>query len=169
MSLVFIGLFISCKDDDQNFDVLPEATQSGKNTGGALVDGKVWVAKIENVGKPSYGLENSYQYVNKQHVISIYLPSPAGATKSIWMHLALDEDIQLHKAYPLFNETDNFASIGVNDQTYFSNSEYTGNVTFTRFDNTNKIFSGTFSFKGKSSQGNIVNVTDGRFDKKFAN
>jgi hypothetical protein len=34
VALLSIGLFSSCKDDEQDQNVLPEATQSGKNTAG---------------------------------------------------------------------------------------------------------------------------------------
>jgi len=46
---ILFSFFTSCNDDDdnQNPNILPEATQVGANTGGALIDGKVWVTKKE--------------------------------------------------------------------------------------------------------------------------
>ena len=43
-----IGL-ISCKNRDQDFNTLPEVTDWGANTAGALVDGKVWVANYRSI------------------------------------------------------------------------------------------------------------------------
>ena len=45
--MILIGL-LSCKDENQDSSILPAVSQSGKNTGGAIVDGKVWVAKKNN-------------------------------------------------------------------------------------------------------------------------
>lgn len=46
--LIAIFSIYACKDRDLDDDVILDATLEGKNTGSALFDGKVWVAKIEN-------------------------------------------------------------------------------------------------------------------------
>ena len=35
---------MACREQDADPNVLPPATQTGANTAGCLVDGKVWVA-----------------------------------------------------------------------------------------------------------------------------
>lgn len=154
---------LACKDREPNPDVLPEATQTGANTGGALVDGKVWVAKVENIGPYTGGLANLYNAENGKYTARIFLRSPSSA-ESIWIDIKSDYDFTL-TTYPLFNNTDNRGLFS----NYYTDSQNTGTITFTRFDKVNHIFSGTFSFKAKDNNGNVVNITNGRFDKKFTN
>ena len=42
--MILIGL-LSCKDEHQDSSILPAVSQSGKNTGGAIVDGKYGLQK----------------------------------------------------------------------------------------------------------------------------
>ncbi len=42
-----------------------------------------------------------------------------------------------------------------------------GTITINYIDKINKIISGTFSFKAINASGQTVNVSEGRFDKKF--
>jgi hypothetical protein len=50
---------------------------------------------------------------------------------------------------------------------YQTDGTHTGTVTITRCDTVNKIYSGTFSFTAiDKNTGNVVKVTDGRFDVK---
>jgi hypothetical protein len=51
-----------------------------------------------------------------------------------------------------------------------TNTIYTGQIHFTRFDTENFIMSGTFEFQAKEIQsGKTINITDGRFDLNFTN
>lgn len=44
-----------------------------------------------------------------------------------------------------------------------------GTFKFTKFDKVNRIFSGSFQFKARNFDGKVVNVSEGRFDKRFSN
>ena len=51
---------------------------------------------------------------------------------------------------------------------FYTNSNYYGVVTFTKFDTENGIMSGTFEFQAQElNSEEIVNVTEGRFDLTF--
>lgn len=171
-NLITAGLLtlslLACKDREPNPDVLPAATQTGANTGGALVDGKVWVAKVENIGPYTGGLANLYNAVNGKYTANIYLRSIDGAS-SIRIDLISNQDFTL-KSYPLvYSNCNGHYYNTTNSKFYDTDDENIGVITFNRFDKVNQIFSGTFSFKAKDSNGNVVNITDGRFDKKFTN
>ena len=43
----------------------------------------------------------------------------------------------------------------------------TGSLHITKFDQLNRILSGTFSFVGTNTNGEKVNVTEGRFDIRY--
>lgn len=165
-SLLIISLF-ACKGREQDFNVLPPATQTGANTGGALVNGKVWVAKVENIGPYTGGLANLYNFVNGEYKARIFLRS-SDESENIWVDIQSTSDFAL-TSYNLLNNLDNRGIYGSSTNTYYTDSQNTGSVTFTRFDKTNQIFSGTFTFKARDANGNVVNVTEGRFDKKFTN
>lgn len=60
-----------------------------------------------------------------------------------------------------------YYSSGYADPGWFStDSIYTGQLSITRCDTINKIYSGSFYFTAKSSRSRIVQITDGRFDIK---
>lgn len=44
---------------------------------------------------------------------------------------------------------------------------HTGKLKITRLDIPKNIVSGVFEFKAVDEYANVVNITDGRFDKKF--
>ena len=168
--LIAFALLLSCKDRDQDSTVLPDATQSGKNTGGALVDGNVWVAKIESPNLGAGGMNATmYQNVNGEYTLQIVLRSienPSGNT--ILINVVSNQDFTLGN-YTLNDNQYNRGVYYISPTSYYTDSSNTGTLNITKLDKTNNIVSGTFSFKAKSSGGQIVNITQGRFDKKFVN
>ncbi|MGC4129944.1 MAG: DUF6252 family protein [Bergeyella sp.] len=157
---------LSCRDKDQDPDVLPNATQHGANTGGALVDGKVWVAKIEQPDLNPGGNNTQYEFVNGEYKLQIHLrniENPSGNV--IKIYLVSDQDFDTGN-YQL-NEI-NTAIYSPSTYPYYTNSNNVGVINITKFDKVNKIISGTFSFKAINMFSNeVVTITEGRFDKKF--
>ncbi|QIG88536.1 hypothetical protein G6R40_02160 [Chryseobacterium sp. POL2] len=169
LSLLTIGLFTACKDREPDPNVLPQATQSGKNTAGALVDGKVWVATTEFVYPPGTVCEN---FGNKTKIVLDLRKIKNMGRNSIDIKIII-ENLELNKTYELnqnpvsdFNYAIYTNNEGISYSTQLT-SDYTGKIKITRIDLQNQIVSGTFEFKAIDHNGNVVNITDGRFDKKF--
>lgn len=166
LALVCIGL-LSCKDRDPDPNVLPEATQSGKNTAGAIVDGKVWVAKIAYPDLNNGGVNATiYEYANGEYKLKIVLQQINNEGSSIGFYISDKIDITT-TSYILANDNFRGTYSYKTLEDYYTDNENTGILTITKFDKINKIVSGVFTFKVKDSNGKIVTITDGRFDKRF--
>ena len=170
--LIAIMVFSSCsKDRDEDPTVLPAATQSGANTAGALIDGKIWVA----TKKPLNSANGSGTYCEKYNdnfIIKLDLRSDVNNYNNSIFIKVLIINLELNKTYAIINQDPNsdynFAiytdSSGKN---YSTESNYVGSIKISRIDIQNQIVSGNFEFKAVDNNGNIVKVTDGRFDKRF--
>ncbi|QOW10996.1 hypothetical protein Q73A0000_11820 [Kaistella flava (ex Peng et al. 2021)] len=168
LSLLSIGLFSACKDREADPNVLPEATQSGKNTGGALVDGKVWVAKIAYPDLNGGGVNATmYEHANGKYKMKIVFQQANNINNRIVIYIS-DVDEIVNRIYKLDNNNVAGYEKGLDYlQYYTTNTDFDGSITFSKFDKINKIASGTFNFKAKNSAGQVVTITDGRFDKRF--
>ncbi len=165
-----IGFFSSCKDDEQDQKVLPEATQSGKNTAGALINGNIWAATTEKLNSNNAG--TYCEKLNENYLIKLDLRKKQDRyNESIYLIVSIP-NLEINQTYEVVNQTPedgyNYASYTSNDMvSYSSNSNNKGRIKITRLDLQNQIVSGTFEFKAEDSNGNIVTITEGRFDKKF--
>lgn len=170
-NLLTAGLLLlsltACRDR-QDENKLPEATQTGANTGGCLVDGKVWVAKRENIGAVTGGRANMYEEVNGYHKVTIYLSSENSTLTTLYIELVAREPFT-EKTYEI-PSYDNIkgAMITTAYDAFYTDTQNSGQITFTKIDRQKQFFSGTFSFKAKNSTGKVASITDGRFDKKFS-
>lgn len=172
LALFSLGLFTACKDDDPNPNVLPEATQSGKNTAGALVDGKVWVATTNYIN-PTGGLGTFCEKINNTTIIQLDLRHVSDKSRIFFK--AEIENFELNKTYILSENLDttdyNYAIYSDNNYNGYStqpNSEYIGKLKVTKINLLNdQMVCGTFELKAIDHNGNTVNITEGRFDKKF--
>ena len=132
-----------------------------------MVDGKIWVAKIEQPGLENGGVNaTQYEYSNNEYKMKIVLRQINNTDNRIVIYIS-DSTSIVAKTYELSNL--NVAGYENGFNVYNTNSTSIGSVTLTKFDKTNSIISGTFSFKAKNNSGEIVTITDGRFDKKFIN
>lgn len=167
--LLIISFLFNCKDDEQDTNVLPEATQSGKNTGGAVVNGEIWVAKIES---PSISGGNITQYNTSpalgQFMLNINLRNVNNTSgDQIKIFITSNQDITT-TSYQLSVSTGNFGIYSNKAYNpYYTDATNSGILTITKFDKVNQIVSGTFAFKAINSNGELINITEGRFDKKF--
>jgi len=167
-TLILFSFFTSCHDDDnQNPNVLPEATQVGANTGGTLIDGKVWVAKKEFPDLNPGGNNTEYNSnLEKEYKLRIILN---GINSNERIILYIEDNVEItQKKYLFINK--NGASYDKNLQNFFSTKyESKGSITITKFDKKNKFVSGIFHFEAVNGNGDgtKVVVTEGRFDKKY--
>lgn len=170
LSLVFIGL-ISCKNRDQDFNTLPEVTQWGANTAGALVDGKVWVATSDRLNTAN-GSGTYCEKFNNNYTIKLDLRQEKNSYNNAILIQVLIIDLELNKKYDIITETPDsdysFAIFTDNASGSFStNPGHVGSITISKIDIKNQIVSGTFNFNAEDRKGNAVKITDGRFDKRF--
>jgi hypothetical protein len=163
MALLLIS---NCKDREQDTTVLPPATQEGKNTGGALVNGQVWVAKIEYPDLNPGGNNTEYIYSSGEYKLKVVLRNISEPTTIININIKSLNDLTNTTYY--LNDGNDFGMFLKSDLLFYqTNNINTGSITITKFDKVNKFVSGTFSFMAKNANGDIVTITEGRFDRKF--
>jgi hypothetical protein len=177
----FITFFIcsSCKKDKSptpieptpNGDQLPPITQSGANTFGCLVNGKVWIPKGASCGtKPNPNLVydigfngKPYLDVKTNHFVSCISKGFMNISFGSLDHLGTyyyPTDFDFSSGWP--DITGNCATIA-----FDTTIKKWGNGIITRLDVPNRIISGTFDCKYKTLLCDTVFITDGRFDIKF--
>jgi hypothetical protein len=154
---------ISCHYDE---DVLPAITQTGENTFGCKVNGKVWRPQ----GKA--GTSSNFQP---------YLDPYGDSLFSIKVKKIIDSNLNSSiniGVYPIggvgtFKINGNNGRVKYTD--YTNSCEYDfipqkncqATVIITRYDIPNKIVSGTFEATLNSDCGETIHITEGRFDVKF--
>lgn len=172
--LALCSLFAGCKKDNAGStqqDILPPATQTGANTFGCLVNGKVWIPKgYSGTGTPNphtiyatglngipYLSIDTRQYEKNNSVGEIFISF--GNLNHLGFYMA---------------STDFKFSIGWNTvlancgmTTLDSTVQSWGGGLITKVDIPKQIIAGTFAFKAKRTGCDTVYITDGRFDIKF--
>ena len=148
-------------------DELTKVTKKGANTFSCKVNGKIF--------KPVYvgGLFNDVSVLSVRNTVQDGFSISARNQKS-------SEDIAIENPYVkktgIYKLRADYPNRGIysynilvgNDPgMYTTDSINTGELTITRCDVINHIYSGTFYFTAKNpATGNIVSVTNGRFDLK---
>lgn len=171
LAILSLCLF-SCKDRESDPNVLPEATQSGKNTAGALVDGRVWVA-TESYLNSTGGAGTFCEKINNTTIIQIDLRHISDKSRIFFK--AEIEDFELNRTYDLYENIDtsdyNYAYYSDNSGNGYMtqpNSEYIGKLKITKLNLlSDQMVCGTFELKAIDHNGKVLTITDGRFDKKF--
>jgi hypothetical protein len=175
-SLFFILLtfaFFACKKEVTE---LPEATQTGANTFGALLNGAYWVpkgfgfAQTTPIVEARYSANNSI-FINARNFAS----SPKETEFEIYI-----KDFNGVGTYILNQTTNKFpnqtASYGYYEERKFTidnewktNNQYTGRVIVSYYNANEKIVSGTFEFEAINVYGDPkpITVTEGRFDVRI--
>lgn len=180
-NLLFLLLTVfalnSCSNNDDNkpstpkteLEKLPPATQTGANTSGCLVNGKAFLPKgfIPGTNPISYqdglnfGLfigEKNNGVINSLGVTSLNKALEEG----IIIPLKLDlNDSSLTNAYARYVDFTN----GQGD--FITTDIIIGELKITHHDFNNAILSGTFWFDAVNSNGEKVEVREGRFDRHY--
>lgn len=173
MALLILLLFVGCKKE---IDELPEPTQIGEDTFGAVINGELWGPLKFGIVPTAPILEARYYggstlQINARNFGS----SPNESEMEIYLN-----DITGPGTYLLNKKTSILPGASANYAYYverrftpkdewMTNTQYPGTVTITRLDVVNKIVSGTFEFKAinKGSELKPLTVTEGRFDIKL--
>lgn len=164
--LLFFGVLltiVSCSKDD-----LTKETQKGANTFSCKVNGKIFkpvyvgglfnnnpVLSVRNDTQEGFGISAANQETSEDIAIENPYIKKTGVYK-------------LQADHPNRGIYDYTIIVTVNDPgVYTTDSTNTGELTITRCDTTNHIYSGTFYFTAKDpTTSKTVSVTDGRFDLK---
>lgn len=163
-------LFAACKKDE--LKLLPDATQTGANTMGAIVNGKAWVADGGTGFNPpdpvEGGYHGTYSFDNTRNNVFIRAYKKDKTGLSIYLrNVTQPGEYLLDTTTKPFGgeliQPYNHAAYQVPGRLFMTNSRYTGKVIITRADTVNKIVSGFFAFKAKHGK-DTVTVTNGRFD-----
>jgi hypothetical protein len=189
--LSFITLTACDKDDNtQNQqDQLPPITQTGANTAGCIINGKVLIPKNGSQaigGPPIYGMNVNAGINFSEPIIGddywqleiANKRDPNSAGIVLWI-----KDMQQGIGnYPINQSNGELYADGPNNnqiiagikengvqKTYWSGNN-AGTITITRFDYLNGIRSGFFNVTlyNKDNPTEIIQVTDGRFDINVA-
>jgi hypothetical protein len=178
---VTLFAFASCKSCKKEVNALPDATQSGANTAGFLIDGRAWTPSPDGSGalgsKPmSGGYFGTYVYVPKN---SVWLRMYRNDRTSMEFFV---QSVDKAGRYPLSFDTSNDvggtadsksfgfysvtgSTINDPDYGYITTSVKTGYVNFTVADPTTGSLAGIFEFEAiDASSGKTIKITDGRFD-----
>ena len=161
----------SCKKSTTQEDQLPPITQTGANTFGCLVNGKVYIPKgYSGTGSPNfrciyeiisgrpYFYIKTTQYEEDIPIGSIYIYINDFTSAKTFFYQ--DPDMALNFGWNKY-----FPNCGaiINDLSIYRS----GSVTIHKYDPTNGIFSGTFNFKIKNNTCDTIRITEGRFDYKL--
>lgn len=177
-SILFGFLAISChRSSDNNtapLDQLPAVTQTGANTAGCLVNGKVLLPRGQKIQNGTV-LAAKYQFLNGGYHFGLNIDDNSdsalpgigigsdnvnfeiGKTYILGENLYDNSKINIYADYINFNNGD-----------YKTTSSITGELKFSRLDTINFIASGTFWFDAVNNNGEKVQVREGRFDLHYA-
>ena len=172
-----ILLGLSCSNNDDLQEQLPPITQKGANTFGAIVDGKVFVAKDKTGYYPPGGGTPKGIAVTVGSFLPYYeyFGVDLRNYEDIYMYIYIPKEFpeettytfQVSPAVRSSLETPNFPHFfcSINGNRYIS-YENSGSITFSKIDYNEGIYAGTFSLKlkNKNNPTDIIKITDGRFD-----
>ena len=171
--LFFASFFSSCNDDSNPFngnDQLPAITQTGVNTVGCLVNGKVFLPKQEGINPP---VNCFYQLVDGEFYFSLDLSDLRGSTNKtvniftskIQLEVGVDYILNKPDDPSLYGAGGEYR-LGQADQ-YNTNNVKIGLLKLSKIDLQNSIISGTFWFDAINSNGEVVEIREGRFDWNY--
>ncbi len=160
LSLIIL-MVVSCSkpDCDNPLDCLPEVTRTGKDTFGCLVEGIIF--KPSGTGIGASGLDAYYSNTGEIESLSI---SAINKKQNNGVNLVIQDNIESGTTYELGNRIEDSYALFNDGSSYATFEASSGTITINYFDRENGIISGVFSFKAQNESGEIVEVTEGRFD-----
>jgi hypothetical protein len=158
-------------------DNLAPPTQTGANIIGCLVDGVILNSSNNGFTKHVY---SSYRPLFNGHgyTYSLSVSGYRNTAFSVDATISIQTDsLAVHEGQTILLSKavhrGASASYEVDDYGNGSHLAYNttitnpGSLKITRLDSLNNILSGTFTFNGVDSQGDMVHITNGRFDVKY--
>lgn len=165
-----------CEKDDNNkpkteLEKLPPATQIGANTAGCLVDGKAFISKGYFPG----GTGLTCNYIDGEDFTLSIAENINGKIRSVFiasynqnLHDNIGTSFQLNEnsANSKFGEYIIYNTDSTQDS-YSTTSTVIGELKITNHNFNQAILSGTFWFNAVNSNGEKVEVREGRFDMQY--
>ena len=170
--LILTTLALSCcnKEDDSpiaEIDKLPQATQTGANTVGCLLDGKAFLPGNYNNATNCF-----YQFVNGEYFFVMAFDNRDNNSNLIGVSIGTQKkNIEQGLTYDLFELIDGNIYGGYTFNTFenATSQTHTGKLTITKLDEINHIVSGTFWFNVLDTYGVVHQIREGRFDMQYTN
>ena len=170
--LAVLAQLTACKKDIYQ---LPPETQTGANTFGCKINGKSWGLKRNdgdmNIYFPvhfslkSASTKHYFFHVGADIYLEDFYESVSMRADSIIVYEGATIALAANDAS--ISGAASFTRSGAKNLLATTNDKVFGELHFTKFDEVNFIASGTFWFDAVDKNGNIVHITEGRFDKKF--
>jgi hypothetical protein len=176
LATIWLLGFSQCKKNKDAEAQLPPETATGAMTFGCKVNGKVFVPRD---GRGRLGLFCRYVNLGSGPGGGWYLSIPATdwvpetipavdiTTDSLLLVEGMSYDFKLgSNNQPIKGTVQAVYSNGFNSYPKISNEA--GSLLIKKFDQSNRIISGTFSFIGtNTANGEKLNITEGRFDIRY--
>ncbi|SDB62919.1 hypothetical protein SAMN03097699_2788 [Flavobacteriaceae bacterium MAR_2010_188] len=172
--IIMLISILGCSNNDDDAS-LPEATQTGENTAGCLVDGEILVPKGSSLGGPR--LRAFYQRDENGFHFGLIIANNSIEPQE-YVNIIMNDTLVEGESYNLISQvldkngyTSNFGEyiVGLRPD-YITTDTQVGQVTITKLDTQRKIISGTFWFDAIHFENkDVVEVRDGRFDMRYVN
>ncbi|GAB2551751.1 hypothetical protein GCM10027085_48940 [Spirosoma aerophilum] len=160
---ILASLLLACYPDVEKVESLPEATQSGRNVFGCLVDGVLWLPKnSSSIIGSSPGAEAVYRLSTHELRISGYQYRQNGGSLCLKTIAVSPGNYSFTPISDYFKES--YYYDGPN-QVHYSLLDSSSTLTITRLDTVERVVSGKFtvSFSDQQSK-KQVKITEGVFD-----
>ena len=176
--ILFSFLLVSCSKDNPfetptTQDQLPPATTVGANTVGCLVNGEVLLPKGGRPFGPPI-LTCYYQYLNGSYEFGLGYTNNQqnNIIRGVYLFTNKLQFVQGQTYTLSLDQQNNSAYAQYSPDTFLegfaTNSQNVGQIKITKLDETNAIISGTFWFNAvKTTTGEIIHITEGRFDLEY--
>jgi len=169
--LLFAITFFNCEDNEPE-DQLPPITQTGSNTFGAIVNGRVFVPKDKTgYSAPGGGTPRGLKILGNTRTFVIQ----ATNYENIYIYIYIPQDLPKEQTYIFHNSTGveyslnepDFAHIYaiVNGNKYLS-FQNSGSISFSKISFDKGIYAGIFNarLKNEINETEIIEITNERFD-----
>ncbi|MGG8497230.1 DUF6252 family protein [Tenacibaculum sp. TC6] len=173
--LALVATFTNCSKDDiiKPQTELPPITQTGENTVGCLVDGKVFLP----YQKKPFGVPSTtcyYQFLDGTYEFGLsFFNNKQNPSSNIFIGGNKLEFIegQTYQLKDEKNKSSAYAYVSIEGggiYNYSTTDTITGELTITKLDPTKSIISGTFWFDAERiTDGKIIKIREGRFDMQY--
>ncbi|BDD05841.1 hypothetical protein [Aureibacter tunicatorum] len=177
LSIIF--LFTSCFQEDD----FPSPTQEGANTFGCYINGEQFKTKgnvtvraasayLTNTGNLKYisiGGDRAHDETPQSVNLSVYYDNLMAGEREFDLKRSYNGDVTEDGSIVYYKLDSAWASYKIaGTYEFYSNTDYTGKLHISRFDPDNMIISGIFYFDAINSEGEVVKITDGRFDFTYS-
>ena len=141
---------------------LPPATQIGANTLGFKVNGKNWVPKDEGMYPPGSSIVRANGGGGRLSILNTMIVGGFQANSDNKMTSTFYIELYNFTAYKTYS-----AITMILDNKWSTSKNQPWKLEISKYDTTQRIIAGTFSFVGTAKDGSTINITDGRFDIKY--